>query len=304
MALRLPLLRVPSLRRPGLLLTALLLPLLLVQTGGTAGAARAESGPSDPLTGARSPLGKDWTGLVAVPAGTEILVMAGHADSQYIAGPGTAGEAVSLRGAAPIYRGITDELYWNMVIAQAVVNLGQRRGLAIRYHRPPFRSMESGDEQGTNWSEGHRHVARGGYALEIHFDAYGPSGVGSGLIPAINRPFNRIDESLAEEFGAYPWAFRGGLGGPRRGLSLLEIGKLEGRLEASLRDPASRDLAVQTIATRVVRALERGMDRTRQPAAASLPAASGRGQRAISRQPDGAGNVPPAMRPPASSGAE
>jgi hypothetical protein len=303
MALRLPLLRLPALRLSGLLLPALLLPALVVPTGGAAGLARAENGPVDPLTGPRSPLSKDWTGLVAVPAGTEILVMAGHADSQYITGPGTPGEAVGLKGAAPIYRGITDELYWNMVIAQAVVNLGQRRGLTIRYHRPPFRSMANGDEQGTNWSEAQRHGARGGYAMEIHFDAYGPSGVGSGLIPAINRPFNRIDESLAEEFGAYPWAFRGGLGGPRRGLSLLEIGKLEGRLEASLRDPASRDLAVHTIATRVVRALERGMDRTRQPAAAALNAPR-RGQAAISRQPDGAGNAPPARRPPASSGAE
>lgn len=286
-----------------LLLAAIIL-VPLLGPGGGARAQLAVSGQSaapastDPLTGPRSPLTKDWTGLVAVPAGTEILVMAGHADSQRITGPGTAGEAVALRGAAPMYRGITDELYWNMVIAQAVVNLGQRRGLTIRYHRPPFRTMQDGDEQGTNWNAGQRHAARGGYALEIHFDAYGPSGVGSGLIPAINRPFNRIDENLAAEFGAYPWAFRGGLGGPRRGLALLEIGKLEGPLEASLRDPASRDLAVHRIASRVVAALERGLGRTRATATTVPAAAAG----PISRQPDGAGSAPPAKRRPASSG--
>ena len=279
-----------------LLIAALLLPPLGAPLAATA-QATIPNGAVDPLTGPRSPLTKDWAGLAAVPAGTEILVMAGHADSQSITGPGTPGEAVALRGGTPMYPGITDELYWNMVIAQAVVNLGQRRGLAIRYHRPPFRTMLNGDERGTNWNEARRHGARGGYALEIHFDAYGPSGVGSGLMPAINRPFNRIDESLAEEFGAYPWAFRGGLGGPRRGLALLEIGKLEGRLEASLRDPASRDLAVHRIATRVVAALERGLGRTR-PTAAIPSAAPG----AISRQPDGDGSAPPRKRPPASSG--
>ncbi len=220
----------------------------------------------DPLTGSRSRLPRDWVGLRKVSPDTPILVMAGHADSQYIAGPGTSGEFVALRGAAPMYPGISDELYWNMVIAQAVVTLGRQRGLDIRYYRPPYRTIEDGDAPGTNWSVGREHVAAGGYAMEIHFDAYGPDGVGSGLIPPIHRPFSRIDESLAQEFGGYPMAFRQGLGGPRRGIALLEIGKLEGRLEASLRDPALRARSVQTIATRVVNALEAGLGRSNLPA--------------------------------------
>lgn len=226
----------------------------------------------DPLTGPRSRLGRDWVGLRSVPATTPILVMAGHADSQNISGSGTPGEAVALRGAPPMYPGISDELYWNMVIATAVVQLGQQRGLNIRYHRPPFRTIYSGDAPGTNWSVGRDHAAAGGYAMEIHFDAYGPDGIGSGLIPAVHRPFSRVDDSLAREFGGYPMGFRNVLGGPKRGIALLEIGKLEGNLEASLRNPYTRSRTVQTIAERVVRALEQGLGRSGvDPAQASSP---------------------------------
>jgi len=231
----------------------------------------------DLLTGPRSRLGRDWVGLRAVPADTPILVMAGHADSQNISGAGTPGEAVGRRGAASMYPGISDELYWNMVIATAVVQLGQQRGLNIRYHRPPFRTIVDENQSGTNWSVGRDHAAAGGYAMEIHFDAYGPDGVGSGLIPPLHRPFSRIDESLARAFGGYPWRFRNVLGGPRRGIALLEIGKLEGSLEASLRNPSSRDQAVQAIAERVVRALEEGLGRDgSSPSQASIPGTGGR----------------------------
>lgn len=237
-----------------------------------AGTDRPRLGPQrrgrDPLTGVRSPYPKDWIGLRAVSADTPILVMAGHADSQQMAGSGTPGAAVALRGARPMLRGISDELYWNVVVSQAVVELGKRRGLSIRYHRPPFRTMRNGDAPGTNWSAGRAHTQAGGYALEIHFDAYGPSGIGSGVIPAAVRPFTRIDESLAREFGAYPMRFRNVLGGPKRGISILEIGKLEGYLEASLRSPSKRTETVRRIATRVVDAIEAGLDPSPVPRSA------------------------------------
>jgi len=233
----------------------------------------------DPLTGPRSRLPRDWVGLNRVSTATPILVMAGHADSQNIGGSGTAGEAVGRFGAAPMYPGISDELYWSMVVAIQVVSLGQQRGLDIRYYRPPFRTIVDGNEAGTNWSVGHDHAASGGYALEIHFDAYGPDGVGSGLIPPVHRPFTSIDESLAQEFGGYPMAFRNVLGGPKRGIGLLEIGKLEGRLEASLRDPRSRPQAVQAIAERIVRALELGLGRQNSPTSSNTAAENLSGNR-------------------------
>ena len=81
------------------------------------------------------------------------------------------------------------------------------------------------------------------------------------MIPALHRPFSRLDQSLALAFGGYPQRFRGGLGGPKRGITLLEIGKLEPPLEPALRNPASRERALATIADRVVSALVLGLGR-------------------------------------------
>ena len=260
---------VPGLRR------SVLLASLLLATLGIAAAAQApapRSGGSDPLTGVRSRLQRDWVGLRPLPANVPILVMAGHADSQGIAGAGTSGAAVDLHGAQPMQRGIRDELYWNLEVAKRVVALGQQRGLNIQFYEPPLRTIHDGDDPRTNWSVGKQHAARGGYALEIHFDAYGPDGVGSGVIPALHRPLTRIDESLAVAFGGYPRQFRGGLGGPRRGITLLEIGKLEAPLETALRNPASREQALASISERVVSALELGVGEPVVPAAAAQPA--------------------------------
>ncbi|MFM7268095.1 MAG: dehydrogenase [Cyanobium sp.] len=213
----------------------------------------------DPLLGPRTPLAKDWQGTRPSGRDTPILVMAGHADAQGIGGSGTSGEAVGLYGAAPMRPGISDEHYWCLHVAHAVAVLGRERGLRIDFHIPPVRTMLTGNEAGSNWTVGRDHAAAGGYALEIHFDAYGSAGVGSGLIPPLHRPFSTIDESLAQEFGGFPMNFRDRLGGPKRGIALLEVGKLEGRLEASLRDPATRERTIRYIAQRIVYAIERGM---------------------------------------------
>ena len=249
----------------------------------------------DPLTGPRSRLQRDWIGARPLAPDVPILVMAGHADAQGVAGSGTAGAAVDRSGAPPMQPGIRDELYWNLQVAQRVVNLGRQRGLNMTFYDPPQRSIVSGDDPRTNWSKGKAWAAAGGYALEIHFDAYGPDGVGSGVMPALLRPFSRIDESLAQAFGGYPMWFRGGLGGPRRGITLLEIGKLEAPLEPALRNPSSRELALNAIAERVVSAMETGLGRAPGPQPLQ-PTAS------VSRPPDGAGSAPPAPDRPASSG--
>jgi hypothetical protein len=245
----------------GLRRSALFTGLLLLCLGLAAAAQAPAPGSRDPLTGVRSRLGRDWVGQRQEPADLPILVLAGHADSQGIAGAGTGGAAVDLQGARPMQPGIRDELYWNLAVARRVVELGLQRGLNIRFYDPPQRTIHNGNDPRTNWSVGKAHAAAGGYAFEIHFDAYGPDGVGSGVIPALHRPFSRLDESLALAFGGYPQQFRGGLGGPRRGITLLEIGKLEHPLEPALRNPSSRDPALAAIAERVVAALELGLGR-------------------------------------------
>ena len=240
---------------------------------GTATGARAQTwaASSDPLTGPRARYSKDWIGMRPVEPNTEILVVAGHSDSQGIGGAGTRGAAASLYGAKPMQIGITDELFWNLLTAQEVVRLGQERGLKIRFYDPPQRSIASGNDPRTTWSVGKAHVAQGGYALEIHYDAYGRDGVGSGQIPPINKPLNQIDESLAKAFGAYPQFFRDGLGAPKRGIAILEIGKLEGSLENALRNPQTRIASLQAIATRIVDALAAGLGIESNGQAISLP---------------------------------
>lgn len=232
---------------------------LQAQSRVAANSATVAAPASDPILGPRSPGPKDWVGRRPVPRSIRILVMAGHADSQGIGGSGTSGEAVGLYGAAPMRPGISDEHYWCLQVAHAVAVMGRQRGLTIDFHLPPVRTLVSGDDPGTNWTVGRDHAAAGGYALEIHFDAYGSAGVGSGLIPPLHQPFSTIDESLAQEFGAFPMNFRDRLGGPKRGIALLEVGKLEGSLEASLRNPRTRDTTIRWIAYRIVKALQRGI---------------------------------------------
>ena len=203
--------------------------------------------------------GKNWIGTEIPKPDLPILVLAGHADSQRMAGSGTPGRAVGMGGAQPMQRGMTDELFWNLLTAKAVVAEGQRQGLNMRFYDPGIRTIRNADDPRTNWSVGREHVSKGGYAVEIHYDAYSPHGIGPGIIPAVLYGFSVMDEALAEEFGAYPYDYRGMLGGPRRGVAMLEIGQLEGSLEAGLRNPSSRQRTLQRIARRVVRALQQGM---------------------------------------------
>ena len=213
--------------------------------------------PSLPLTPGR---GKNWVGERMPRQDSSILVLAGHADSQRMYGSGTPGWAVGVGGAAPMQAGITDELYWNLRTARAVVAEGKKQGLNISFYDPGVRTIRNERDPRTNWSVGQDHASKGGYVVEIHYDAYSPHGIGAGIIPAVAYGFSVMDEALAKEFGAYPYDYRGMLGGPRRGVSMLEIGMLEGALERGLRDPKRRKLTLDNIAKRVVSALREGME--------------------------------------------
>ena len=204
--------------------------------------------------------GKNWSGDRMPKQGVPILVLAGHADSQRMHGSGTPGQAVGVAGAAPMQRGITDELYWNLLTAKAVVEEGTRQGLNITFYDPGVRTIRNEKDPRTNWSVGYDHASKGGYAFEIHYDAYAPHGIGPGVIPAVAFGFSVMDEALAKEFGAYPYDYRGMLGAPRRGVSMLEIGMLDGDLERKLRDPSQRDATLNRIAKRVVFALRQGLE--------------------------------------------
>ena len=213
----------------------------------------------DPLLGPRTKMPGRWIGRTKAPRNLPIVVMAGHADSQGTGSSGTPGFAVDNRRQPPMQAGIRDELFWNRQVQAAVVRQGRSRGLNIRSYTPPAITILDDEHPGTNWSKAKVWSARGEYILEVHFDAYRPHGFGSGLIPAINRPLNSVDESLGSAFGRFPRNFRGGLGGPRRGIGILELAMLEPPLEDKLRDQATRSQTVNCLAQRVVDALVKGL---------------------------------------------
>ncbi len=211
------------------------------------------------IIGDASNIPATWVGSKDVNKNIPILILAGHADSQGLAGAGTPGEAVDKFGLNPMHPEISDELFWNLKLQESVVKLGKKKGLNIRSYDPEIRNIDDANDPRTNWSVGKKFAKRGGYAIEIHFDAYGKYGVGSGLIPPFSETPNKIDESLARTFGRFPVLFRGGLGAPRRQIRVLEIGKLEGLLEQNLRNLKTRQKTIKLLATKIVQAFLNGI---------------------------------------------
>ncbi len=212
------------------------------------------------IIGEGSNLPAAWVGTKDVDKNIPILILAGHADSQGLAGAGTPGEAVDKFGLNPMDPDISDELFWNLKLQESIVQLGKKKGLNIRSYDPGIRNIDDANDPRTNWSVGSRFAKRGGYVLEIHFDAYGKYGVGSGLIPPFFETPNKIDESIARKFGRFPISFRGGLGAPRRQIRILEIGKLEGLLEKNLRNLKTRQKTIKLLANEIVQAFLNGID--------------------------------------------
>ncbi len=211
------------------------------------------------LIGEGSNLPATWVGTKDVDKNIPILILAGHADSQGLSGAGTPGEAVDKYGLNPMHPEISDELFWNLKLQKSIVKLGKNKGLNISSYDPGIRNIDDANDPRTNWSVGRKFAKRGGYAIELHFDAYGKYGVGSGLIPSFAEMPNKIDESIARRFGRFPVLFRGGLGAPRRQIRILEIGKLEGLLEKNLRNLKTRQRTINLLANEIVQAFLNGI---------------------------------------------
>ena len=214
----------------------------------------------DLVIGARSELPAYWIGTKDVRKDIPILILAGHADSQGLAGSGTPGEAVDKFGLNPMDPDISDELFWNLKLQNSVVQLGKMKGLNIKSYDPGIRNIDDANDPRTNWSVGEKFAKNGGYVIEIHFDSYGKYGVGSGLIPSFVDTPNKIDESIAKKFGRFPILFRGGLGAPRRQIRILEIGKLEGSLEKNLRNLKTRQRTIKFLSNEIVKAFLHGIN--------------------------------------------
>ena len=211
------------------------------------------------VIGQSSSLPAEWVGTKDVYKNIPILILAGHADSQGFNGSGTPGEAVDRFGLSPMSPEISDELFWNLKLQESIVRIGKKKGLNISSYDPGIRNIDDANDPRTNWSVGKQFAKQGGYVIEIHFDAYGKHGVGSGLIPPFFAMPNKIDESIARKFGRFPVLFRGGLGAPRRQIRILEIGKLEGTLEKNLRDEKTRQKTIKLLSNEIVHAFLNGI---------------------------------------------
>ena len=78
-------------------------------------------GDLEAIIGASSRLPAHWVGTKDVNQDIAILILAGHADSQGLAGAGTPGEAVDKFGLDPMDPGISDELFWNLKLQESIV---------------------------------------------------------------------------------------------------------------------------------------------------------------------------------------
>ena len=212
------------------------------------------------IVGPSANLSARWIGTIEVDKDIPILILAGHADSQGVTGAGTAGEAVGKYGKDSMNPEISDELFWNLKLQAAIVQLGKKKGLNIISYDPGVRNIDNANDPKTNWSVGKNFAKKGGYVIEIHFDSYGSYGVGAGLIPPFFEMPNKIDESIARKFGRFPVSFRGGLGAPRRAIRILEIGKLEGTLEKNLRNIKTRQRTINLLSKEIVSAILSGIN--------------------------------------------
>ena len=113
------------------------------------------------IIGESSKIPASWVGTEDVNRGTPILILAGHADSQGLAGAGTPGEAVDKLGLSPMDPEISDELFWNLKLQESIVRLGQKKGLNIRFYDPEIRNIENENDPRTNWSIGKKFAENG-----------------------------------------------------------------------------------------------------------------------------------------------
>ena len=91
-----------------------------------------------------------WVGRKDVDENIPILILAGHADSQGLAGAGTPGEAVDKFGLSPMHSEISDELFWNLKLQESIVKIGIKKGLNIRSYDPGIRNIADANDPRTN----------------------------------------------------------------------------------------------------------------------------------------------------------
>jgi hypothetical protein len=196
---------------------------------------------------------RDWAQPTTITLSKNIIITAGHDGLNDIHIPGISVLTISNDGTngkldKPVYYQGTErslEGSVNLRIAPKIQTLLQKYGFNVSFVKA---------KQGENLRhkmERIKEMIQGNdtFAFEIHFDD--PLGntrqSGSGVIPPnidptvtanstyanvatiinlTNKGISGYDIALANDFGAYPQIWRNGLSGPRRGITILEIDKI------------------------------------------------------------------------------
>ena len=113
------------------------------------------------IIGEASNLPANWVGSKNVDKNVPILILAGHADSQGLAGAGTPGEAVDKFGKNPMHPEISDELFWDLKLQESIVQFGNSKGLNNRFFYLGIRDIVYDNDPRTNWSVGKEFAKNG-----------------------------------------------------------------------------------------------------------------------------------------------
>lgn len=140
-------------------------------------------------------------------------------------------------GETPGATGKMGELKANKVMAQFIVKQVKQKDpkIPIQYLEKMFPDSDDGLKQAIEYYKGLE--SQGYEVLEIHHDAFGPDGMGAGLLGSYTN-FSKLDSALASNVGSFGAGYKGrfkeGYGMNRGGISMIELAKLEGQYEQGL----------------------------------------------------------------------
>ena len=132
---------------------------------------------------------------------------------------------------------IMGEFKANKIMAQFIVQQVKQRNpnIPVQYYEKMF---EDSDQGLTDAVQHYKKKEQEGYeVIEIHHDAFGPQGLGAGLLGSYTG-FSPLDAALGQNVGSFGANYKGrfekGYAMNRGGISMVELAKLEGSYEQGL----------------------------------------------------------------------
>ena len=184
---------------------------------------------------------KDWNATTTQKP-NKILITPGHGDI-------TSGETGAPGEKALVYE-----------VAKWMQRNATRYGIQdyVEFSIPsPTTNIPNANDERALWTQGERIVNSGGKAIDLHMDT---STGKSGVIPPCGRSRSKIgvlDDELAKIYGAFSANWGNCLGGPARGVTILELGRMDAATKAAANstDPAIRERLYAQLADPLMRSI-------------------------------------------------